>query len=574
MLPRVLPDIDEIPESLLKYIPSTSDEQASNPIHDNDGDTSMGGTTRVSSPYRLSGGDIFCGAAALKLDDSMHPYSPPIGHGSLSIESFPTPSNDEDGNVFDVPRSLDTPRETLTFEHPLDMDSSSSDEDSKWNIHLQGVQTDGGYVLDPRERTADLLDAMALNSNPPAEPIDGSPELVIEESMLSESCLKCPTWPDAQPDEPPPYSELQHRWLLPSPDYTYPDNSLPERSTDFPMNYPPLDAGAYCPPLQTSIVNFFDAGSKDLPWWSGEIDDEQVHYNGPRMNEVALVWTMTKKPKRIKKPKTVKSVSDSGEQKRKMKFKIKSTHPPKTGADLGQKISNFVQLVNGRAGCGSTQDMMKSNPNIQTSKELPNLPKEHEPRKWARSFKQPMPSVEDGIWLCSRCERFLDDVAPDQKYKSAIARSHQVLGIWPPLHRVQDVAAKMRECRECHRLLFCHLINYFVTSDMEEEEAHFKDEIAFLEADSRGEAIDSKKSETESERDFYIWLCARCERFLDQEDPDPEDIPIIEETLNAFGLYPPLAELRSEDVPQKWTYCWRYERPGFAHAFDLLDAYE
>lgn len=80
--------------------------------------------------------------------------------------------------------------------------------------------------------------------------------------------------------------------------------------------------------------------------------------------------------------------------------------------------------------------------------------------EWTRSWKKPE-QHEAGLWLCSRCERFLDQDSPEFKDRDEVLAAHQKLGIWPPFQRQSGVPLRQRNCRHCHRSRFCKMFSYF-----------------------------------------------------------------------------------------------------------------
>lgn len=66
-----------------------------------------------------------------------------------------------------------------------------------------------------------------------------------------------------------------------------------------------------------------------------------------------------------------------------------------------------------------------------------------------------------GIWLCSHCERYLDDLTPAKEDNDAVACMQQKLGIWPPFRRVPGQEMRQRKCASCKRLEFTILFKYY-----------------------------------------------------------------------------------------------------------------
>lgn len=79
---------------------------------------------------------------------------------------------------------------------------------------------------------------------------------------------------------------------------------------------------------------------------------------------------------------------------------------------------------------------------------------------WAHSIVRG--NVEShGVRLCSHCSRYLDRMNPPESDRADVQRLHQVLGIWPPLRRVQNVGTAMRKCAVCQRSEFAILYAHY-----------------------------------------------------------------------------------------------------------------
>ncbi|KAH7170052.1 hypothetical protein EDB81DRAFT_941010 [Dactylonectria macrodidyma] len=360
-------------------------------------------TSGPSSPIRT---DTFWCSGALPSVDPVD-ASQPLGQSQLSLSFFPALNQDELN-----PASPNYTPEQLEFTIPMDLDTSSDDEDLP---PLSRCPTRNSY-----------------NSTPPLD--DNYPD--PDDPLLD--CIHVAT------SSSPNYPHIhQERVILPAvcpgKRQKYPQ---PAMRRDLPVNFPPLDVGAKLPGLTDEMADWNGDLNGGFPpgesRWMSNLDGaippppdtvSDIDSNHPTLypnlnHPIPLNWALDGLTQELEKVLT------------------KALDPLVT--DIQEKTSNVRNSDETSFGSSPT-------PSRESSAAAPNdIP------QWTRPWKR-KEFKEDGVWLCPRCERFLDQENPRLKDREEVVGAHYKLDIFPPFLRKATEPLRRRKCGHCERENFCHL---------------------------------------------------------------------------------------------------------------------
>ncbi|KAH7023962.1 hypothetical protein EDB80DRAFT_675518 [Ilyonectria destructans] len=193
----------------------------------------------------------------------------------------------------------------------------------------------------------------------------------------------------------------------------------PTRSPELPINFPPLDVDAIVPPL-----------GEENSWFNGEMLGGEIRWTSNLDGSSPETTSRDRQP----------SAHDTAPN------PTRVTNQGQTNLENRQISAPFRPKEDAGAKPPSSLKSTTSGPNGAS--------------QWTRPWKREE-YTEDGLWLCSRCERFLDRDNPLPSELEEVIGAHHRLGISPPFVRKAGEPLRRRQCGHCKRENFCHMFKQF-----------------------------------------------------------------------------------------------------------------
>ncbi|KAH7162135.1 hypothetical protein B0J13DRAFT_1927 [Dactylonectria estremocensis] len=239
------------------------------------------------------------------------------------------------------------------------------------------------------------------NSTPPLEDNYPDPDDPVLD-CIHVATYSSPTYPHTD------HERVILRAIRPKKIQKYPQ---PTMRRDLPVNFPPLDEGEKLPRLTDETSD-----------WNSDLN------GGVPLSEMRWVSNLDGAI-----PPPSNTVTQFNGKKPYIKLKTKSQ-------------SNLI-ITNIPAPTSNARNAPSPESSIAAPKNSP---------QWTRPWKR-KEFKEDGVWLCPRCERVLDQENPSLKDYDEVTKAQIKLDICPPFLRKETEPFRRRKCGHCERENFCHL---------------------------------------------------------------------------------------------------------------------
>ncbi|KAH6999021.1 hypothetical protein BKA56DRAFT_40772 [Ilyonectria sp. MPI-CAGE-AT-0026] len=201
----------------------------------------------------------------------------------------------------------------------------------------------------------------------------------------------------------------------------------PTRSPELPVNSPPLDVNDTVPPL-----------GEGYSWFNGDMLGGEILWTSNLDGSSPETTSRGRQP----------SAHDTAP------ISTRVTNQGRTNLENRHISAPFRPKED--AGAKPYPNNPPSSPKSTTSGQ-------NGASQWTRPWKREE-YKEDGLWLCPRCERFLDRDNPLPGDLDEVIGAHHRLGISPPFVRKAGERLRRRQCGHCKRENFCHMVKQFETN--------------------------------------------------------------------------------------------------------------
>ncbi|KPM42605.1 hypothetical protein AK830_g3907 [Neonectria ditissima] len=389
-----------------------------------------------SVPYSTSGSDVFLGARSAETGNAFGPPLPSTGFESIDLHGDRS-----------APRASIEPLEPLEFTEPMDLDTSSSDSASSSDSNELPELTRCPTRNSPGSSTPRRTKYVEVFDEPEVEHVE-----VVDRKI-------CASPPQVLQASPPHGAPRRIRIQLHGRGrgYRY-------TGADLPTNWPPFDEFCVLPVRPKNPA--WDKMLGGEVRWNEDVDDvflglvrkEGGHDGQPNSR---LVTDYKEPAEEIANPhnQTEEPLSDYEE------FTHLGTIDPFYSLESDENCT--ISKTEEAASRWEKRRTHRSDPppSLQSTSSTPNRDrntpnKDSDGFQWTRPWKREV-IREYGIWLCSRCERFLDRETPDPKDEAEVQDAHSLFEMWPPFARKVQEPLRRRKCAYCELENFCHMFESF-----------------------------------------------------------------------------------------------------------------